>query len=200
MPNPAQLCVVEEPDRAAALLQPIRLRLLAELAEPDSASGLARRMGLPRQQLNYHLRQLEAQGLLEAVGERKRRGCTERLLRAVARSYLISPSILGQLGTDPALVQDKVSSAYLVAVAARAIREIAALRARAEEEDKRLPTLTLQTDVRFASPKTQQAFAEELSNELARLVAKYHDESVPEGRRFRVMAGAYPAPPEGSAR
>jgi hypothetical protein len=156
-------------------------------------------MGLPRQQLNYHLRQLEAQGLLEAVGERKRRGCTERLLRAVARSYLISPSILGQLGTDPALVQDRLSSAYLVAVAARAIREIAALRARAEEEDKRLATLTIQSDVRFASPKAQQAFAEELSNEFAKLVAKYHDESVPQGRRFRVLAGAYPAPPEESA-
>ncbi len=188
--------VIEDPDRAAAVLHPLRLRILTELSEPDSAAGLARRLGLPRQQLNYHLRQLEEQELVEAVGEQKKRGCTERLVRAVARSYLISPSTLGALAIDPAQVHDHVSSAYLVAVAAQAIREVAALRHRADRANKRLPTLTLRADVRFASPETQHAFAQELSQEVARLVAKYHDEAAAGGRRFRVIAGAYPAPPD----
>ena len=193
----AALHLIEDVDRAAAVLHPLRIRMLAELREPDSAAGLARRLGLPRQQLNYHLRQLEAEGLVEAVGERKKRNCTERLVRAVARSYLISPSTLGQLATDPARIGDQVSSAYLVAVAAQVIRDVAALRDRAERGNKRVPTLTLQADVRFASPKSQQAFAEELSREVARLVAKYHDNEAPNGRRFRFIAGAYPAPPAG---
>jgi hypothetical protein len=139
---------------------------------------------------------LEKQGLVEPVGERKVRNCTERLVRAVARSYLISPATLGELAVDPASIRDQASSAYLVAVAARMIREVAEQRQRAQGAGKRLPTLTLQADVRFASPKEQNAFASELSEEVARLIAKYHCEDAPEGRRFRVMAGSYPAPPE----
>ena len=41
---------------------PLRLKLLEQLIEPDSAGGLARRLGVPRQVLNYHLRELEGQG------------------------------------------------------------------------------------------------------------------------------------------
>ena len=194
MSSSAPLHVVEEIGPAAAMLHPLRLRILGALAEPDSASGLARRLGLPRQMLNYHLRQLEALALVEPVGERQKRGCKERLLRAVARSYLISPSTLGALATDPAEVRDQASSAYLVAVAARAICEVAALRSRAEREHERLATLTLQADVRFASPEAQQAFGQELTREVAWLVAKYHDDAVPDGRQFRVFVGSYQAP------
>ncbi|MGH7720873.1 MAG: ArsR/SmtB family transcription factor [Gemmatimonadaceae bacterium] len=191
----AAVHVIQEADSAAAVLNPVRLRMLAELGEPDSAAGIARRLGLPRQLANYHLRQLEQQGLVEAVGERKKRNCTERLLRAVARSYLISPATLGTLATDPKHVGDRVSSAFLVAVAAQVIRDVAALRDRADRANKRLATLTLQADVRFASPESQHAFAEELTREVARIAAKYHDDRSPRGRRFRLVAGAYPAPP-----
>ncbi len=186
--------LIQHASQATTALHPLRLEILAQLEEPDSAAGLARRLGRSRQQLNYHLRQLEAEGLVEQVGERKRRNCTERLVRAVARSYLISPITLGKLATDPAQVSDHASSAYLVAVAAQVIREVAELRERAERANKHLPTLTLQTDVRFASADKQHAFAHELSEEVARLVAKYHDEETPNGRRFRVVAGVYPAP------
>lgn len=186
--------LIRHATQATAALHPLRLEILAQLGEPDSAAGLARRLGRPRQQLNYHLRQLESEGLVQQVGERKRRNCTERLMRAVARSYLISPITLGKLATDPAQVSDHASSAYLVAVAAQVIREVADLRERAERAKKHLPTITLQADVRFASAEKQHAFAQELSEEVARIVAKYHDEETPNGRRFRVMAGAYPAP------
>ena len=196
MPASAAVHVIEDGDRAASVLHPLRLKILAELGEPDSAAGLARRLGLPRQKLNYHVRQLEEQGLVEAVGERKVRNCTERLVRAVARSFLIGPTTLGDLAVDPTSIRDRASSAYLVAVAAQVIREVAEQRDRAHEAGKSLPTLTLQADVRFASPEKQHAFAAELSKEVARLIAKYHDEDEPDGRRFRVMAGAYPAPAE----
>jgi DNA-binding transcriptional ArsR family regulator len=179
----ASLHMIGDLKRAAAMLHPLRLRILSELEAADSAAGLAKRLGMPRQKLNYHIRQLEKQGLVEEVG-----------VRAVARSYLISPTALGPLAADPERVRDRTSSSYLVAVAARVIAEVADLRERARKSRKKLPTLTLQAEVRFASPESQHAFAAELSREVSRIVAKYHDEAAPSGRRFRLVAGAYPVP------
>ena len=186
--------VVDDAARAATMLHPLRLDILGHLTEPDSSAGVARRLGLPRQVVNYHLKQLEADRLVAQVGERQKRGCTERLMQTVAASYLISPSALGALATDPEQVQDKVSSAYLMAVAGQVIREVATQRDRADAAGKRLPTLTLQADVRFGSPAAQHGFARELTREVKRLVAKYHDGRTRKGRTFRVVAGAYPAP------
>jgi DNA-binding transcriptional ArsR family regulator len=187
------LHVIQDPNSAATALHPLRQRILGELAEPDSAAGLARRMGLPRQQLNYHLHELEKEQLVEEVGERKQRNCTERLVRAVARSYVISPATLGALATDPAEIRDRASSAYLIAVAARTLSNVAALRARAQRTNKRVPTLTVETEVRFASPDAQHAFGQELAQEVARIVAKYHDDAAPDGRRFRLVTCVHPA-------
>lgn len=62
--------VIDDPAAAEASLDPIRARLLAELAEPGSASTLAARVGLTRQKANYHLRALERHGLVELLEER----------------------------------------------------------------------------------------------------------------------------------
>ncbi len=178
---------------ASAMLNPLRLQILERLREPDSASGLSRLMNLPRQKLNYHLRELEKHGLIEQVEERKKGNCVERVVRATARYYFISPETLGNLGTDPSPIQDRFSSTYLVAVAARTIRDLAVLRTRAEKAGKKLATFTLETNVRFASAADQHAFAEELTNTVARLAAKYHDEKTAGGRRYKFIIGAYPA-------
>jgi DNA-binding transcriptional ArsR family regulator len=190
------LHVIEDPHSAATLLHPLRLKILEHLEEPDSATGLSKRMGLPRQKLNYHLRQLEAEGLVELVEERKKRNFTERIVRTVARSYLISPATLGSLAPDPEKVRDHASSAYLIAVAARLIRELAEIRPAADAEGKRVPTLTLQSEIRFSTPHAQHAFAHELTEQTARLISKYHDQDAPCGRTFRFIAGTYPAPKE----
>lgn len=185
---------IHDTGRAQIVLHPLRLEILSELAEPVSAAGLARRLGLPRQKLNYHLRQLESEGLVEQVGEQRKRNCTERLMRAAAQSYVISPAVLGRVAADPEQIRDKASSAYLMAVAARIVQEVGDLRAKADDADKRLPTLTLESEVRFASPAHQHAFAQELAEAIAAVVRKYHDEYAPEGRRFRFITGAYPTP------
>src|SRR6476661_4631613 len=70
--------VIDDPAAAETSLDPIRARLLAELAEPGSASTLAARVGLTRQKANYHLRALERHGLVELVEERRKGNCTER--------------------------------------------------------------------------------------------------------------------------
>ena len=189
--------VIEEAERAATVLQhPLRLRILEELAEPDSASGLSKRLGIPRQRVNYHLRQLEAERLVQLVEERKKRNCTERVVQAVARSYVISPSALGALSSDPDRIRDRSSSSYLMATANRVIQEVVALRRGADAAEERLPTLTIQTDIRFASATARSAFTQELTEALGTLVARYHDEESRHGRSYRLVAGAYPAPKE----
>jgi len=193
MSSVAALDLIHQPSRAAALLHPLRLRLLENLRQPESASGLARRLRLPRQKVNYHLHELEKARLVELVEERRKGNCIERVVRATARYYLINPAALGKLAADPAELQDRFSSAYLVAVAARAIGNLATLRERAVRAGKRLATFTLETEIRFASAADRSAFTEELANQFARLVAKYHDEKSPGGRRFQFFLGAYPA-------
>jgi len=192
MASVAALDVIAEPARAAALLHPLRLEILEELREPDSASGLARRLHLPRQKVNYHLRELEKERLVELVEERRKGNCVERVVRASARYYLINPATLGHLAADPDKIKDRFSSAYLVALAARAIRDLAVLHQRAEKAGKRLATFSLQTEVRIASAADRKAFTEELASQIARLATKYHDEKAPGGRRFSFFLGAYP--------
>jgi len=187
------LDMIHDPGRAAVLLDPLRLRMLGQLREEaDSASGLARRLKLPRQKLNYHLRALEKEGFVELVEERRKGNCMERVVRATARAYVIDPGIMGALGIDPAEFQDRFSAAYLVAVAAKTIRDVATLRQRAEKAGKRLATFTLQTEVRFASAADRAAYVEELTAEIARLAAKYHDQHADGGRSFQFVLGAYP--------
>jgi DNA-binding transcriptional ArsR family regulator len=190
------LHVCEAPGQVTSLLHPMRRQILDELTEPDTAAGVARRLGVDRQKVNYHVRHLEAEGLVEMVEERRNRGCTERVVQAVARSYLIDPHAAGGAGeSDPARIRDRFSSAYLIAVAARAVSELARLRDLALGREKRVATLTIETEVRFGTPADQHAFAEELGREVGRIAAKYQDDGAAEGRSFRLFLGAYPTLP-----
>src|SRR3954451_12019444 len=93
--------VIEDPAAAEASLDPIRAGLLAELAEPGSASTLAARVGLTRQKTNYHLRALGRHGLVELVEERRKASGTERVLQATSASCLIWPTALSAVAPDP---------------------------------------------------------------------------------------------------
>src|SRR5262245_65719319 len=101
--------VIDEAAAAAAALDPIRARLLALLAEPHSATSLAAIVDLPRQKVNYHLRTLESHGLVELVEERRKGNVNERVLRATAGSFVISPAALAAVEPDPARSPDRLS-------------------------------------------------------------------------------------------
>jgi DNA-binding transcriptional ArsR family regulator len=184
---------------AAVLLRPLRARILEMLAEPQSAAGVARRLSVARQKVGYHLKELEKEGLVELVEERKSGNCVERIVRATGRAYLVSAEALGSLAHGALEATDRFSAAYVVAVAARALRELAKLRRAADEAGKRLATLTLDAEIRFASAADRAAFAEELAREMARLTAKYHDGSAARGRTHRIVSFAYPKPAESEA-
>lgn len=195
---PEELLVLEEPDQLAALLSPERRRLVEELRrQPDSAAGLARRLGASRQRLNYHLRELEEVGLLELREERRRGNFAERVLEPTARRFVVDPGALDAALDDDLPAGDRFSAAYLVALAARAIRELADVRERADREGKRLASATVQSEVRLASPEAFRSFVDELADAVAGVVARHHDsDDAPGagGRRFRVFTGTYQAP------
>lgn len=186
------LVAVTSPDAAAAMLDPARLRILEAARQAASATMVAKRLHLPRQKVNYHLRTLEKFGLVEEVEQRRKGNCIERIVRATARRYLISPEVLGELALDAESVRDRFSSSYLVAVAAETIRDLAVLRPRADKAKKKLPTLTVQAEVRVESPAELEAFRDELSAAFVAIAAKYNNASATHGRTFRCFAGAYP--------
>ena len=186
--------VIDDPAAATVAMQPMRSRLLAELAAPASAATLAARVGLARQKVNYHLRALEAHGLVQLAQERQWGGLTERLLVATAASYVVSPSALGPVAVDPHREVDRLSASYLIALGARIVREAGDLVRRANQSGKRLATLAVDAEVRFRSPTDRAAFSHELTEAVTKLVSKYHDESAPGGRAHRLVVVAHPLP------
>ena len=186
--------VIDDPAAATVALEPIRSRLLSELAAPASAATLATRVGLARQKVNYHLRALESHGLVQLAEKRKWGGLTERLLVATAASYVVSPSALGPVAMDPHREVDRLSASYLIALGARVVREVGDLVRRATKAGKRLATLAVDTEVRFRSAADRAAFTAELAGAITKLVAKYHDESAPGGRAHRLVVVAHPVP------
>lgn len=190
----ADLEVIDDPAAAMVALDPIRARILAELTEPGSAASLANRVGLARQKVNYHLRTLEAHGLVRPVDERRWGGLVERRMVATAASYVVSPAALGHVANDPARASDRLSARYLIALAARIVREVADLLHGSKEQGKHLATLGIDTEVRFRSPTERAAFTAELTETITGLVARYHDAAVPGGRAHRLILVAHPLP------
>ncbi len=186
--------VIDSPAAASVALEPVRSRLLAELSTPASAAALAHRIGLARQKVNYHLRALEKHGLVKVAEKRKWGGLTERKLVATAASYVVSPGAMGPVAADPGRTTDRLSASYLIALAARVIREVSGLVRRAREVDKRLPTLSIDTEIRFRSAQERAAFSVELAKAVTGLAARYHDESAPGGRSHRLVIMAHPLP------
>ncbi|MGD9749633.1 MAG: ArsR/SmtB family transcription factor [Acidimicrobiia bacterium] len=193
------LDVIDDPAAATALLDPARGRILAELAEPGSATTVAAALGEPRQRVNYHLRTLEQHGLVRLVEERPRRGLRERIVQASARSYVLSPAVLGANAAEPDRT-DRHSTRYLIAVAARLVREVAELARRAEQANRPLATLTIDTELRFASAADRAAFTAELAEAVRTLAGRYHDETAPGGRWHRLVVAAHPRPNRAPAR
>src|SRR5438309_144891 len=171
---------------AAVALSPFRLGLLKGLEEPESASGLARRLGLPRQQVNYHLRALERAGFIEMGEARQRRGCTERIMRLTSRVSFPRADEAGASETGGGQGGQAFASAHLIAAASSVASEVAELRARADAAGKRLVTTTLQSEIHFPTPDDYRAFVEGLTAAVARLVARHAAPDDPRSRAHRL--------------
>ena len=193
--------VIEDPAAAEASLDPIRTRILMELAEPGSATQLAAKVGLPRQKVNYHLKALERHGLVELVAERRKGNVTERILQASAAAYLISPAALASVAPDPHRFSDRFSAFWLLALASRMVQEMGRLIAGAAAAKQPLATFAIDGEITFRTAADRAAFAEELGAAVTRLVDKYHDggpgtpaegAGAGGGRRHRFVVALHP--------
>jgi DNA-binding transcriptional ArsR family regulator len=168
-------------------------RLLAELAAgPASAAMLAGKVGLPRQKVNYHLKALEQHGLVELAEERRKGNVTERLMRATAASYVISPLALAAVQPDPDRFRDQLSARWLLALGARLVRDVGSLITGAAKARQRLATYALDGEVTFASAADRAAFVRELTAGVSALIRKYDALDAEGGRAHRIVVAVHP--------
>ena len=198
----SSLDLLREPAQAAVLLHhPLRLKILSALQEPDSATGVARRMKLPRQTVNYHVREMARARLLVRAGRRRRRHLFEQCYVATARGYVLSPELLGNLAADPAQITDTFSAKYLLGLASKLQSELARSLELANAGGKRLATLSINSELRFTFPEQRATFTAELQRAIVEVAARHTspftnaDGSAAEGRPFRLVVGCYPIPP-----
>jgi DNA-binding transcriptional ArsR family regulator len=184
--------------RASALLHPLRSRLLSMAKEPASATELARRLGLPRQRVNYHVRELERAGFLRAAGRRRRRNLIEQRYVSTARSYVLAPALLGPLAPDWRSITDTASADYLLALAEQVRSDVARASDEAAAEGKRLSTLSVKSQFRFETSEERTRFAEAVRQALVEVIARHTSPNLREngrpgrGRPYRLVLACYP--------
>jgi DNA-binding transcriptional ArsR family regulator len=186
MDSPARTLVTDQAALRAALT-PLRRTLLERLRTPASAAQLADALEMPRQKLGYHLRALEAAGLIRLVETRQRRGFTERLL--VANDYLIDPDLLAAPVDPAANAADRHAADHLIDAASRTVRDVARMRHEAEAAGARLLTITMEAELGFSTPVEFERFAQEAAEAVTALARRY---SAPDGHRYRLLVGVHP--------
>jgi biotin operon repressor len=193
--------LVADAPRAATLLKPLRLRILAQARAPASATTIAGALGLSRQSVNYHVRQLARAGFLRRAGRQRKRGLVEQKYIVSARVFLLAPEVLGPMGPDVAAETDKLTAGYLLTLAARMQQEAGRAAREARTQGKRLPVFAIDSEIRFASAEQRARFASALTDAIAKVIAHHtspsdpHDPK-PASRRYRLALGCYPIPPE----
>jgi DNA-binding transcriptional ArsR family regulator len=182
--------------RAGALLNPLRLQILALARQPASASDLARRLELPRQRINYHVRALERAGFLRAAGRRRKRNMIEQRYVASARGFVLSPTLLGPVGADWRDIGDTASGDYLLALAEQLRRDVE--RAEREAGGERVSTVSLKSQFRFESAAQRAEFTRALREAVVSVIARHatpnrtEDGRAGRGRAHRLVLACYP--------
>jgi len=173
---------LEQIEQAEALLKPQRIEVLRQLAEPRSCTEVAARLGQTPQRVYYHVKRLVDAGLVEQVSERKVRGISEGIYRAGARSYWLSPRLVGRIGLRKA--QDEMSLGYLLDLMEEVQHDVAALDRTAPE----LPSVGVSGEIRV-NPEDRQQFLDDLQSALQDLFTRYGGS---EGDAFKLAVACYP--------
>jgi len=189
---------------AAALLDPGRARILAAAGEPVSAAEIARRLNLPRQRVHYHVRELERAGLLRPAGRRRRGNLIEQRFVATARSYALSPGLLGALAADWRGVANATSPEYLFALTEQVRDDLSGLLAESAEAPAGAPgtasTVSVKAQFRIESEAQRTALAAALREAIVGVIARHTspdrrpDGRAGRGRVHRLVLACYPMP------
>jgi DNA-binding transcriptional ArsR family regulator len=179
-----ELLYLDRFEQAEALLKPQRIEVLRQLAEPRSCTEVGALLGQTPQRVYYHVRRLLDAGLVAQVAERRVRGIHEGIYQASARSYWLSPKLVGVIGRRRA--QDELSLGYLLNL----VEEVQADLARLDRAagDGELPSLGISGEIRLPAAR-RQAFLDDLRTTLQELLARYGGA---EGDAFRLAVACYP--------
>lgn len=191
---PVPIEAVEDASRASRLLlHPLRVKVLEGAREPISATELGRRLGEPRQKVNYHVRELERAGFLLPAGRARRGNLEERRVVASARAYVLLPEVLGPVAADPQAAGDAASAGRLLALTVRAQSELGRTWSDARAKGTRVPSLSMEAEVRLADPERRVAFADALRRAVTEVLAQFAD-GQDDGAPYRMIVGVYPVP------
>lgn len=181
--------IVRDAEALLALGHPIRVKALEALREPASAAEVARRIRLPRQKVNYHLKQLEQAGLVKRSGERRTGNFVETLYQSAASSFVVSPEVTWADPRRASVLRAQLSLGELVRLGERLQADAIALLDRAAFEGETIASASVGTEVRFATEADRAAFLSEYLSAVGRLVDRF---AAAKGEPYRLMVAAYP--------
>ena len=177
---------IDSVEQADALLKPKRVEVLRQLAEPRTCTQIGQVLGDTPQAVYYHVKRLQAHGLVSLVEEHRVRGIIEGVYQAVAKSFWVSPTIAGRLG-DPWRREELLGLGFLLDLTENLQRDLAALAA----GPPALPSFGIAGDIRLA-PEDGAAFVAELQRAFGEVLTRYGGG---EGHAFRLALACYPNVP-----
>lgn len=178
-----EVAYLDRIEQAETLLKPHRLTVLKELAQPSTCTELAARLDQSPQRIYYHVKRLQAVGLVRLVSEHKVRGMTEGVYQAAAKKYWLSPALVGTL-EDTARHGDDRNLARLLDLSEEVQRDIATL----DRDAARLPSIGISGEIRVR-PEQREEFLAALQGSLTELFTQYGGA---EGDAFKVAIACYP--------
>lgn len=181
---------VDDPEQASVLMKPARLDVLRRMAAETTCNELAAALGQTPQKVYYHVKALEQAGLVERVAERKVRGIHEGIYRAKARSYWLSPRLVGRLGGDRA-TRDHASLGYLISLAEEVQEDVGRLAERAGGAEE-IPSLGLSARIELEDATDRAAFMKDVQRTFERLARKYGATGAKRGSAFKIALACYP--------
>ncbi|MBE2315463.1 helix-turn-helix transcriptional regulator [Solirubrobacter sp. CPCC 204708] len=174
---------IDDVAQADALLKPKRVEILRRLAEPTTCTAIGGELGETPQAIYYHVKRLQAAGLVTLVDERRVRGIAEGIYQAVARSFWVSPDCVGRLGPERTR-EAMLGLGYLLNLTEEMSRDLAQL----AMGNVVLPSFGIAGDVTLA-PEDGAAFVAELQRAFGEVLTKYGGG---EGHTFRLALACYP--------
>ncbi|WP_158884129.1 ArsR/SmtB family transcription factor [Amycolatopsis anabasis] len=176
---------LESLEQADALLKPMRVEVLRQLAEPRTCTEISGVLGHSPQKIYYHVQRLAEAGLVDQVDSRQVRGITEGIYQASARAYWLSPRLVGTIA--PRRAGDELSFGYLLNLVEQVQTDLADLGGAAVD----LPSLAVSGEIQLAAAD-RSAFLAELRDTLQELCTRYGGPADADRDPFKIAVAVYP--------
>jgi hypothetical protein len=184
--------VLADPDAIAAATHPVRAAILDAMREPATAADVARAIGQTRQNVAYHVRELEKVGLLRHVGQRQKGNFLEQTYETVAGTLVVSPTCTwGDRQRRAEVLADQLSLSSLFETGQRLQHDSTLLLDRAAFDGEEIPSASVVTDIHFASEEARSAFLRDYTDSLTALAREHGSKT---GTPYRLVLAAYPNP------